>query len=288
MTEALVRTPIKHETQSQLLENTRAYLENCGSELCEHLSKYEKPIIKNETKNIQPSALSGIMIKLEEKADKKPEDLNELGVFYITQKKDIEKSEHYFLQAAQNGNIDAMNNLGSLYATEFKDKDKAEEYYLKAVEKDHTGAMNNLAWMYFEERKNRKQSIELSEKAFQKENSSIYAHTNATILLWDNQFKESLDIADSFLSNNEFLEGYAQDVSQFLMLLIAKKQNHLALRIFSENPHKFKDRFKPIYYALMHFMKDEYPNEYLKMGGELTETVDEIIQKIKEMEKAYQ
>ncbi len=72
------------------------------------------------------------------------------------------------------------------------------------------------------------------------------------------------------------------------MLLIAKKQYHLALNIFNENPHKFKDRFKPVYYALMSFMKDEYPNEYLKMGGELKETVDEIIEKINEMEKAYQ
>jgi hypothetical protein len=35
-------------------------------------------------------------------------------------------------------------------------------------------------------------------------------------------------------------------------------------------------------------MKDEYPNEYLKMGGELKETVDEIIIKIKDMEKTYQ
>ena len=91
-----------------------------------------------------------------------------------------------------------------------------------------------------------------------------------------------------FLNDKEFLEDYAQDVSLFLMLLIAKKQYHLALKIFNENPHKFKDRFKPVYYALMSFMKDEYPNEYLKMGGELKEPVDKIIIKIKEMEKAYQ
>ena len=72
------------------------------------------------------------------------------------------------------------------------------------------------------------------------------------------------------------------------MLLIAKKQYHIALNIFNENPHKLKDRFKPVYYALMSFMKDEHPNEYLKMGGELKDTVEEIIEKIKQMEKAYQ
>jgi hypothetical protein len=62
----------------------------------------------------------------------------------------------------------------------------------------------------------------------------------------------------------------------------------MALNIFNENPHKFKDRFKLVYYALMSFMKDEYPNEYLKMGGELKDTVEEIIIKIKELGKAYQ
>ena len=44
--------------------------------------------------------------------------------------------------------------------------------------------------------------------------------------------------------------------------------------------HHLKDRFKPIYYALMYFMKDKYPNEYLKVGAELKETVEEVIKEI--------
>jgi hypothetical protein len=70
--------------------------------------------------------------------------------------------------------------------------------------------------------------------------------------------------------------------------LVAKKQYHLALKLFHENPHHLKDRFKPIYYALMYFMQDEYPNEYCKMGGELKQTVEEIIEKIRQLEKDYQ
>ena len=38
----------------------------------------------------------------------------------------------------------------------------------------------------------------------------------------------------------------------------------------------------------MYFMQDEYPNEYRKMGGELTRTVQEIIEKINQLEKDYQ
>ncbi len=288
MTEALVRTPIKQETQSQLLENTRAYLENCGSELCEHLSKYEKQIIDKELKDTQILDSAKEIKSLEKIKDKTTDILNVLGIHYMIVIKDIKKSEYYFMQAAQRGDANAIIMLGVLYQKYIKDKNKAKKYYLQAAERDHTPAMNSLAKMYFIEKKNKKQAIKWSKKAYQKENNVFNAHTYAMISLWDNQFKDGVEVAENFLNDKEFFEGYAQDVSLFLMLLIAKKQYHLALKIFNENPHKFKDRFKPVYYALMSFLKDEYPNEYLKMGGELKETVGEIIIKIKDMEKAYQ
>lgn len=52
--------------------------------------------------------------------------------------------------------------------------------------------------------------------------------------------------------------------------------------------HNLKNRFKPHYYALMYFMQDKYPNEYLKMGSELKETVEEIIEEVKMMREKYQ
>jgi len=214
--------------------------------------------------------------------------MNSLAGLYYSEFKNFDKTIEYAKMAVDKGHFIAMRNLGFLYEKEFKDNEKAIEYFLMAVGRGDTNSMNHLALMYFDERKNKKQAIELSEKAYQKENIAFHAHAHAIILLWDNQFEEVVDISENFLNDIKFLEEYAQGVNLFLMLLIAKKQYHLALNIFSENPHKFKDRFKPIYYALMHFMKDEYPNEYLKMGGELKETVDEIITEIKDMEKAYQ
>ena len=71
------------------------------------------------------------------------------------------------------------------------------------------------------------------------------------------------------------------------IFLQAKKQYHLTLKIFNENPYHLKDRFKPVYYALMSFMQKEYPNEYRKMGGELKQTVEEILQKIQQLAKDY-
>jgi hypothetical protein len=37
----------------------------------------------------------------------------------------------------------------------------------------------------------------------------------------------------------------------------------------------------------MYFLKDDYPNEYKKMGAELKETVEEIINKVPQWEKDY-
>ena len=42
-----------------------------------------------------------------------------------------------------------------------------------------------------------------------------------------------------------------------------------------------------LYYALMYFLKDDYPNEYKKMGAKLKETVEEIINKVRHWEKDY-
>jgi hypothetical protein len=39
--------------------------------------------------------------------------------------------------------------------------------------------------------------------------------------------------------------------------------------------------------VLMYFMKDKYPNEYLRMGSEIQETVDEMRVKIKQLKQKY-
>ena len=57
--------------------------------------------------------------------------------------------------------------------------------------------------------------------------------------------------------------------------------------MFNENPFDLKERLKPVYYALMHFLEDDFPNETKKMGEELKQTVDEIIQNVHQWEKDY-
>ncbi|MCB9231430.1 MAG: hypothetical protein H6581_07200 [Bacteroidia bacterium] len=75
----------------------------------------------------------------------------------------------------------------------------------------------------------------------------------------------------------------------FLQLLAKKEFSQLANFFTSPQGEALhlKDRFKPIWYALMYYMQDEYPNEYLKMGPELEETVKEIIAEVEKRAVDY-
>jgi len=135
--------------------------------------------------------------------------------------------------------------------------------------------------------RSKEKALIFAEKSHTNQKSISSAHTLGTILLWNNEIQRAIEISNTFLESEDALENFSEDVVLFLMLLMAKKQYHLTLKIFRENPHNLIDRFKPVYYALMHFLTDEFPNEHRRMGGELEETVKEIIDRIIQMENDY-
>ena len=51
--------------------------------------------------------------------------------------------------------------------------------------------------------------------------------------------------------------------------LISKKQYNKAKAFLELKEYNLKEKIKPTWYALMHYMQDEYPNEIKKMGSEL-------------------
>jgi len=134
----------------------------------------------------------------------------------------------------------------------------------------------------------KQKALESFRQAYIKDKTLANTYLYSIILLWNNHIEESYQVTQDFLLDFAFIEKYHSDTSFFLLLLIAKKQLHLALKIFNENPLQLKDRFKPIYYALMYFMQDEFPNEYRKMGEELSQTVQEIIEKVHNLAEQYE
>ena len=107
---------------------------------------------------------------------------------------------------------------------------------------------------------------------------------SAENLLWKDQIEESLEKAHIFLQLSNNTDEYNKHINKYFILLMAKKQNNSLFKLFSDSEFKLKDKFKPTYYALMYFMKnqnEQFEIEYSKVGEELEETVEEIISEVK-------
>ena len=82
---------------------------------------------------------------------------------------------------------------------------------------------------------------------------------------------------ESFLRSRDYLIHHLDGVIEFFLLLIAKEQRFTTYKLFVEEYPELKTMLKPLYFALTKQMKKEHPNEFLKAGPELRETIDEII-----------
>lgn len=133
--------------------------------------------------------------------------------------------------------------------------------------------------------RNKVEALELAKKIFNSEKDADSAGFYMLVLLWNNELEEALQVFNIFIER----DGIRNDdkTPKILLLLLAKKQYHYILKLFQENKFNIRDRYKPIYYALMVLMKDAYPDEYKKMGNELKQTVDEIIEKINQLAIDY-
>ncbi len=100
-----------------------------------------------------------------------------------------------------------------------------------------------------------------------------------TILVWNDDF----ETANELVKEIEVVDDIDLNAAAPMVLLIlAKKQYHTALQLFNNPKHNLKERLKPTYYALMYLLKDEYPDEYIKMGKELEEPVRDILKKVEQ------
>ncbi len=213
--------------------------------------------------------------------------MNNLGALYHTELKDFDKAVSYYQIAVDKGEACAMNNLGALYDNELKNFDKSVTYYQMAVNKGEASAMNTLAWLYFQQNRIEQQNtaLELIQQALAKDNDPEYRDTLANLLLWQKNYDGADQVVRELLSENGYKDMIGV-LTEYFIFLIAQEQLHAAHKLFLDFPN-LQDKIKPVYYSLMTLLKDEYPKEHLRMGEELETTVEEILNKVKEMREKY-
>ncbi len=285
LSEAYAQMVNSSKMQHEIITSTREYLKSIKSDYLNELS--DSDIELNEEageyfNDNKPELALAKLLKIERKNETQ---LILTGFIYQEFIKDLKKAEEFYLMAVQKGNTRAMVNLGVLYDYKYKDFDKAEKYFLMAASKNNFDAMNDLAWMYFKlnDNNNKMEALNYAQQAF-KEGESIYSsHTYSCILLWHNEIEKAIEVSKEFMDKEESYSEFPEDIELFLLLLLAKRQYHYVLNLFKENKFDIVDRFKPIYYALMSLMQNEFPDEIVRMGSELEETVQEILEQIEKL-----
>ncbi|MCK5665851.1 MAG: hypothetical protein KAI17_20325, partial [Thiotrichaceae bacterium] len=155
-----------------------------------------------------------------------------------------------------------------------------------AIESGNNKALNNLSWFYFEQAKYMNKSIQLITQSYSDKKNYYNTHTLAIVLLWAEQFSKSYEKFLQWLEYDDILEK-EEEITIYLTLLMAKGQLYKAKEFFEIPEYDLINRYKPVWYALMNLMQDEFPNEIKKMGGELKESVDEILFKIDTLQEKY-
>ena len=190
------------------------------------------------------------------------------------------------LERSNKGFPDEVAILGMLYHDQ-NSYNKAEEYYLKAIDSGDNGALLGLVSIYFELAKNAKQALKYALKLFENEKSYRNTYVLATSLLWSENFSSSYERFTEWLEFEEAPESKSF-LAFYLNLLISKGQHYKAKEFFEMEQYRLKDRLKPIWYALMTLMQKEFPHEIKKMGSELQESVNSVLEEIENLKTKYQ
>ncbi len=225
--------------------------------------------------------------------------LNNLGVIYEYALNDPTKAEALYLRAAEHKNVNALHNLGSLYKNKLKNYKKAEKYYLKYMEssKRDPNALFSIGNLYANGFDQPDKAVEYYEAAAEK--GQVLAMSNLAFMYlekYDNPdeaeryFMMALD--QGLLYNEDFIDiASSHPINFHLLFLLARGQEEFLYQHFNSERGQeveLKDRLKPIYYAAAHFLKDQHPNEILRMGDELKETVMEVVERVVEMKKVFE
>jgi tetratricopeptide (TPR) repeat protein len=202
-------------------------------------------------------------------------------------------AEEMFLLGAKSEDSDSSHYLGHLYADNGNWKE-SEKFFMLSVKYGRKSSLMCLFETAYNSGKNSRRGSVLKkfEENINIVNSKpVYVIKYARLLLWNNEIEKSISTLENieFLFNDIF-EGdnekrksrLLKELTLYFILLISKENYTQAYKFFTSSHIQYKVLLRPLYYALMSYLQNTYPNEYLKAGNELLETVEEIIKEIKE------
>ncbi|MCD4652770.1 AAA family ATPase [bacterium] len=206
--------------------------------------------------------------------------MNNLALLYHTGLKDYEKAEKYYLLAVENKDVGAMYNLALFYNTELNDIEKAKQYYVLAVTTDFNSDMDILIHAGFTSNDSRDNYLSIFKQFYMKtDHASTFALS--IMQIHAKKYKESIESFYLFLDLIKGKADFQKCLTNYFILMLSRKQYHLLLGLFQDEKYQLKEKIKPVYFALMSFMQNEYPREFKRMGSEISDTVDEILENIK-------
>jgi len=209
------------------------------------------------------------------------EDIYNKVTDLIEDKKYVEALELIFSSRKDSG---AINLLISLIFIELNIISEAQYYAEEAYKKEYYQSESLLSFIYFLENKNKEQSLELSKSGLERSGSIHSLFMYSLMLLWDSKFQMSQKYFSTWIDNDVLDNKY---FTEYLYLLLSKEQYYVGINIFDNQSINLKARYKPIWYALMTLMQDDFPHEIKKMGSELQESVDEVLKKVEEYRVKY-
>ena len=284
MCEALSYTGLEVTTEHEMKTQVKSYLISKDSNLVREVSPSDFDILKQAIELSQnkdnPGAISLLL-----DSTKSSNEIHYLLALLYAITGQLEQAKMFYLEAIKSGNNEALYDLGLLYEDE-KSYDKAQEYYLRAIDSGNQEAVHSIGRLFFKQAAQSETALLLTTKAYEKAKTYHNTHSLAVISLWLEDFTVSYDKFIEWLEYDE-LDYSTNDIPDYLCLLMAKKQYYKAKEFFELAEHDFKNRYKPLWYALMSLMQDDFPHEIKKMGSELIESVDEVLQKITQLNVKY-
>jgi tetratricopeptide (TPR) repeat protein len=221
-----------------------------------------------------------------------------LGMIYFDKLNNNKKAKLHLNKAIKLNNYIAYKTLGKIYQSE-GDFKKAEESFLNCYEEiDDYPSLFYLIDLYRYTNNSKKEALKHIENA--KEGFEFSAQENilyALVLLWNDELEKSVELMSEEIEEfNEFLshedleaeydeveipfdhESRLSGIIEFFVELISYEYYNVAFDMLEK--FELIDAFKPIYFALMSYMKNEFPEEHLKMGDEIKEVVEGMIANI--------